>query len=251
MKSHTTQYRKHHQGNHQIKGHHLMSLNTQTQANQDRNVEVGRRCFDVVQQYRRGHITKVVAILQFQQIIPHETLEQVEFIKALELYTKMLDNFDHFKEAASAHSHTISLQLDEHGNPNTVPDGQDMNQIPSLLSRLSDSYHQLNPTMTITHRSDESTSLHYRGSSNDQPDPWFYPCHSQIHNYSSKTSLETPSLLRRLSPTVSIVHSSQTLNGTISSMGALSTLITSCQDSSQFRKRPKGRSESAISNFHL
>jgi hypothetical protein len=63
--------------------------------------EVAKKCLEITQQYRASDITKVSAILQLQETIPHVEDNEDAFISALASYISILDNFEQFRTRAA------------------------------------------------------------------------------------------------------------------------------------------------------
>ena len=56
--------------------------------------DVTEKCIEVTESFCSGSITKVAAILQLQETIPHDTENQATYIQALGAYVQVLDNFE-------------------------------------------------------------------------------------------------------------------------------------------------------------
>jgi hypothetical protein len=50
------------------------------------SADITQKCIEVTEVFHSGSITKVAAILQFQETIPHNTENQATYIQALRAY---------------------------------------------------------------------------------------------------------------------------------------------------------------------
>ena len=86
---------------------------------QKRTVE---RCTNIVQEFRAGSITKPKAAWMLQRAIPHEDVDESQFLSTYEPYFDMLDNFDHYRSSNVDRTSEVQQQLSEsHDNgPSSV-----------------------------------------------------------------------------------------------------------------------------------